>query len=433
MQTEAVPSTKVQSPKSKVRSPKSEGLDSVRHLAPIIVPLLLDWFAKAARDLPWRRTLDPYAIWVSEIMLQQTQVKTVIPYWERWLRELPEVAALAAAPEQRLLKLWEGLGYYTRVRNLQKAAQHILRVHDGKFPPDWAAILELPGVGRYTAGAIASIAFNQPAPILDGNVIRVLTRLFAIAENPREQAVNAQLWQLATQLVEAAAPLPQPAALGSAMVFSGPCSALNQSLMELGATVCTPQNPQCLLCPVRSHCAARRTGLESQLPNLDRRVAVTGREFHTFVVEHAGKFLVAQRPAGVVNAGLWEFPNLEVVSSRRAPEASLAELLQLAGQCVPMGEIRHAITRYRITQHIFRIRLAAKPSVTQSPFQWHKLDVLHGLPFTSAHKRILARCSTLPPLPPPEAPAQHRGSSCSESPPGTRAGSRARRRPIRTE
>ena len=169
-----------------------------------LVEILLEWFAANTRDLPWRRTRDPYAVWVSEIMLQQTQVKTVIPYWERWMQALPTVAAAAQAPSDQIHKLWEGLGYYTRVRNLQKAAQVIVTQHGGRFPEDYEAVLELPGIGRYTAGAICSIAFNQPAPILDGNVIRVLTRVFGIAENPKEKATNARLWELAAALVSQA-------------------------------------------------------------------------------------------------------------------------------------------------------------------------------------------------------------------------------------
>ena len=153
-----------------------------------LVPLLLTWFSANARDLPWRRTRDPYAIWVSEIMLQQTQVKTVMPYWERWMRELPTIQAAASASPDKIHKLWEGLGYYTRVRNLQKAARQIVEEHDGKFPDNFNDVLALPGIGRYTAGAICSIAFNQPKPILDGNVIRVLTRAFGIGENPKEKA-----------------------------------------------------------------------------------------------------------------------------------------------------------------------------------------------------------------------------------------------------
>src|SRR6185295_12399866 len=167
-----------------------------------LVPRLLAWYRQNARELPWRRTLDPYAIWISEIMLQQTQVKTVIPFWERWMRELPGVRALAEAKPDTVLKLWEGLGYYTRARNLQKAAQQIVAGRHGRFPERFDDILALPGVGRYTAGAIASIAFNQPRPILDGNVIRVLTRLFGIGDDPREKRANQRLWRLAEALIE---------------------------------------------------------------------------------------------------------------------------------------------------------------------------------------------------------------------------------------
>lgn len=170
-----------------------------------LVLSLLAWFAENARPLPWRATSDPYAVWVSEIMLQQTQVKTVVPYWERWMRALPDIRALARAKPERLHKLWEGLGYYTRVRNMHQAAQLILERHSGKFPTLFEDILELPGIGRYTAGAISSIAFHQPRPILDGNVIRVLTRLFGIAGDPRERSTNATLWRLSEELVHRAA------------------------------------------------------------------------------------------------------------------------------------------------------------------------------------------------------------------------------------
>ena len=169
-----------------------------------LAPALLTWFAANARDLPWRRTRDPYAIWISEIMLQQTQVKTVIPYWKRWMRELPTIRSAAKASPAKLHKLWEGLGYYTRVRNLQKAARQIIEKHDDKFPANFDDVLALPGIGRYTAGAICSIAFNQPAPILNGNVIRVLTRIFGIATDPREKKTNAKLWRLAERLVSCA-------------------------------------------------------------------------------------------------------------------------------------------------------------------------------------------------------------------------------------
>src|SRR5258707_4277485 len=223
-----------------------------------LVPLLLDWFSANARDLPWRKTRDPYAIWVSEIMLQQTQVKTVMPYWNRWMQELPTIQSVANASSEKIHKLWEGLGYYTRARNLQKAAQQIVtqqtsrrrrgnesqtknqletpHVVSYKFPEKFGDILALPGIGRYTAGAICSIAFNQPTPILDGNVIRVLTRVFGIAENPKEKKTNAWLWQLAEQLVcrakatkKAKEKTTSPASHPSRDTDS--CSHLNQSLM----------------------------------------------------------------------------------------------------------------------------------------------------------------------------------------------------------
>src|SRR6266496_4578583 len=235
-----------------------------------LVSVLLDWFTRHARELPWRRTLDPYAIWVSEIMLQQTQVKTVVPYWTRWMSELPTVKALAAAGPDRVLKLWEGLGYYTRARNLQKAAQRIVEFHRGKFPENFDDILALPGVGRYTAGAIASIAFHQPRPILDGNVMRVLTRIFGIAADPREKKTNAQLWQITEELVHYASHVAH---------HEFPCSRLNQSLMELGALICTPRSPRCERCPVNRLCVARHRGWQEKLPKIGRRETRTARRF----------------------------------------------------------------------------------------------------------------------------------------------------------
>jgi A/G-specific adenine glycosylase len=377
------------------------------------VSLLLSWFAKNARDLPWRRTRDPYAIWVSEIMLQQTQVKTVVPYWERWMRELPTIAALAQASPEKIHKLWEGLGYYTRVRNLQKAAQQIVanRRRRGdeslikseppyvgcyEFPDNFEGVLALPGIGRYTAGAICSIAFNQPTPILDGNVIRVLTRVFGIAENPREKNTNAHLWTLAEELVSHATCHTQHAT---------PCSHLNQSLMELGALICTPRDPKCLLCPIAKHCFAFRNNRVGDFPNLDKRPAATARRFAAFVVENRGKFLVRQRPAGVVNAHLWEFPNLELNGAPLNPSAAARELFGFVPKDIKsLCTIKHSITRYRITVEAFRIgtpsTLKAGQSCRSAPTSrharpardesvWLSLSELHKLSFPSAHKKIL--------------------------------------------
>ncbi len=352
-----------------------------------IASRLLRWFKKNARDLPWRRTRDPYAIWVSEIMLQQTQVKTVIPYWERWMRELPTATALAAAPEQRALKLWEGLGYYTRARNLQKAARFVVEKFGGEFPHDFDDVLSLPGVGRYTAGAICSIAFNQPAPILDGNVIRVLTRLFAIRENPREKRVNEQLWSLAAQFVEAASRIPNSKFRIANSPSAGNCSALNQSLMELGATICTPRSPKCGECPLGEDCAAHAKGIAEQLPNLGARIKPTTRRFAALVATRGGRVLVHQRPDGTVNARLWEFPNIELANGDTVTAAFFSERFALrTSHFAPLCTVRHSITRYRITVEAFRAE--ARSTRPADGCEWVALSKLEHLPFTSAHAKI---------------------------------------------
>jgi A/G-specific adenine glycosylase len=348
-----------------------------------LVAALLEWFAENARDLPWRRTCDPYAIWVSEIMLQQTQVKTVLPYWERWMRELPTLQALARTRSEKLHKLWEGLGYYTRVRNLRKAARVILREHDGRFPEEFEAVRALPGIGRYTAGAICSIAFNQPVAVLDGNVIRVLTRVFGITDNPRERRANARLWRLAGQLVthasrDASRPVPEPA----------PCSRLNQALMELGALICVPRNPRCHACPAAASCTARRRGQADRLPNLGRSPAAISRRFAAFVVESRGRYLVRRRPAGVVNAQLWEFPNVELNGVRvRLRIAARHAVGFVPRELTPMITIKHSITRYRITLQTWQAKPG--PGAARTSGRWLPLTRLRRLPFAAAHRRIL--------------------------------------------
>ncbi len=442
-----------------------------------LVPKLLTWFAAHARDLPWRRTRDPYAIWVSEIMLQQTQVKTVIPYWERWMRELPTIQSLANAKPEKIHKLWEGLGYYTRVRNLQKAAQQIvaeqsvgrsrgdesltrqkvsgfpsplrkgrgikgegqnvtpdIRLDDGmhratthpltpalspsdgeresrgtahvvtsQFPAQFDAILALPGIGRYTAGAIASIAFNQPAPILDGNVIRVLTRLHGIAEDPHEMKTNVRLWQLAEELVACAherwgerprEPLGEGIKSKITIKIKNPlpCSALNQSLMELGALICTPRSPNCPACPVAKHCVALRANRVEELPRPKQRAAVTARRFFVFLIERAGKFLVQQRTDGVVNAHLWEFPNIEALA-----KDSVAAMAEKHFDAKPdaierLCVVKHSITRYRMTTEAYRVTLGGTSYTRpKSAGVWRTLAQLHKLPFTSAHRQIATK------------------------------------------
>ena len=381
--------------REKVQSSKSKAQDRKRAEAPArLVPLLLDWFATNARDLPWRRTLDPYAVWVSEIMLQQTQVKTVIPYFERWMRELPNAGALANASSEKIHKLWEGLGYYTRVRNMQRAAHVVVAKHDGQFPTNFEDVIALPGIGRYTAGAICSIAFNQPTPILDGNVIRVLARVFAIRENAKEKATNARLWQLAGELVQAAAlSSPRDSSFVIRHSPSGPCSALNQSLMELGALVCTPRQPKCETCPLARLCGARREGLVERLPNLGVRAAATARRFAACIIERNGKFLVRQRPAGVVNGHLWEFPNVETspsASQAATRQAIEAELHQPLASWTSFTTVKHTITRYRITLEVFR-GTENEHSPLPGGGEWCNAAKLRQLPFTSAHRKVLEK------------------------------------------
>jgi A/G-specific adenine glycosylase len=373
----------------------------MHHAPRTLVAPLLKWFSANARTLPWRGTLDPYAVWVSEIMLQQTQVKTVIPYYERWMRELPDVHALAKAPSEKIHKLWEGLGYYTRVRNMQKAAQAVVEKHGGIFPHNFDGVLALPGIGRYTAGAICSIAFNQPAPVLDGNVIRVLTRIFGIRENAREKETNARLWKLAEALVQAAErgsgqPCPQfltedTPTPDMAVRCSGACSALNQSLMELGALVCTPRQPRCEECPWAKRCVARRETITEQLPNLGARVPSTARRFVACVLEHDGALLVRQRPGGVVNAHLWEFPNVEVALDAPAEAIQQALAAELGSPLVtltPLTTVKHSITRFRITLEAFRAEFSGTP-LKRSAGTWVKNGAVNRLPFTSAQRKVL--------------------------------------------
>ena len=394
---------------------------------------MINWFSTNHRDLPWRRTRDPYAIWVSEIMLQQTQVKTVIPYWERWLRELPTVEAVAKASPDKIHKLWEGLGYYTRARNLQKAAKQIVAQQNAnstsrgrrgneaqtknkpgtphvvsyRFPDHFNDVLALPGIGRYTAGAICSIAFNQPTPILDGNVIRVLARIFGIAENPKEKETNARLWKLAEKLVvhaktqrrkrKAQNNLADLASLRE----ENSCSFLNQSLMELGALICTPRNPQCVVCPVKKLCVAFRESRVENLPNLGKRPAATTRRFAAFVVKQNGRFLVRQRPAGVINAHLWEFPNIEMLNGGISPKSAAKDALGITPSDIrPLRTIKHSITRYRITLDAFRVNLKMTRKIRLSEIGvWKTPAQLQQLAFTAAHGKILKSTSHHGPVP----------------------------------
>jgi A/G-specific adenine glycosylase len=298
---------------------------------------LLRWFRAEQRDLPWRRDPDPYAVWVSEIMLQQTQVATVIPYFELWMARFPTVRALAAAREEEVLHAWQGLGYYSRARNLLRGARIVVEKHEGRVPDRLEDLLALPGVGLYTAGAIASIAYNRPAPIVDGNVIRVVSRLFALRGNPLRSPLKRQLWELA-----------------EALIPEGQARDFNPALMELGATVCSPHNPRCAHCPLSEACEANRLGMQEELPNTAPRPKVTPVHMVAGVVWRGGRVLLAQRRNDESRwAGMWQFPNVEVRQGETPAEAVRRAVSEAVGIDVAPSwratVVRHAVTRFRMT------------------------------------------------------------------------------------
>jgi len=319
---------------------------------------LLAWFARHKRDLPWRRTRDPYAIWLSETMLQQTRVETVIPYYERFLARFPTVLALADAPPDDVTRLWSGLGYYSRARNLHAAAREIVRGHGGELPRDASALRELPGVGRYTAGAVASIAFDRPAPIVDGNVARVLARLLDLRDDVRSPPVQRRLWDEAAALAQG----PKP-------------GDLNQALMELGALVCTPRAPKCLLCPLREMCRGLAAGDPEALPLKKKARAPRAIEGAAAIVTRARSLLAVRRPPHGLLGGLWDLPGGDLAPrepAQAALERALRERLGLAlAGIVKLGEVQHLFTHRTLRLHVFRAE--AKPGrVARSHYDAHR-------------------------------------------------------------
>lgn len=345
---------------------------------------LLAWIAVSRRDLPWRRRRDPYAVWISEIMLQQTQVATVIPYFERWLARFPDVQALAAAPLEDVLKTWEGLGYYARARNLHRAAQIIIAQHDGQVPAARAALLALPGIGRYTAGAILSLAFGQAEPVLDGNVRRVLCRLYDIAEDAGAPTTLRRLWSLATELVAAAPP--------------GQAGDLNEALMELGALTCTPGVPNCPACPLADLCLARGHGTQAARPVKAPRPATPHYDVVAAVIrDPAGRYLVVQRPAHGLLGGLWGFPGGKVAEDEPLPAALVRAVAEQTGvevqPAAPLRPIKHAYTHFRITLHPFRTAFIggeARP-LHCADVRWLAADELMAYAFPVTDRKIIAQ------------------------------------------
>lgn len=260
------------------------------------------WHTHHGRDLPWRNCRDPYKVWISEIMLQQTTVAAVKPYFERFLKRFPSVPALASAKEEDVLHLWQGLGYYSRARNLRKAAQAII-ANDGDFPDSVEELLSLPGIGRYTAGAIVSFAFDRPAPILEANTLRLYCRLLGFRDDPRSTSGQQTLWSFAENLVPTKSP-----------------GEFNQALMDLGATVCTPTDPRCDDCPVASCCRALAERATAEIPAPKRRPEITETHEAYVAIESAGRYLIYRRPEGQRWAGMWDFPRFELPTTRTSGE-----------------------------------------------------------------------------------------------------------------
>jgi A/G-specific adenine glycosylase len=339
---------------------------------------LLDWYHANRRDLPWRRTRDPYAIWISESMLQQTRVETVIPYYERFLERFPDVRALATAELDDVLGLWAGLGYYSRARNLHRAARVVFEEHGGELPDEPEALRRLPGVGRYTAGAVASIAFDRPEPVVDGNVARVLARLHGIEEDVGSPRVVRRLWEQAAALA------------------AGPESgSLNQALMELGATLCTPRAPRCHACPVARRCTARREGSESRLPIKSPRSARRPVQAVAGWIVRRGRALAVRRPAAGRMGGMWELPGGEFEPGEDPSTAMRRTLRERIGLSVaaaePLGVVEHAFTHLQLRLHVFRCD-APRGRVRLDGFDAHRWlppEAVADLPHGAATRKAL--------------------------------------------
>ena len=299
---------------------------------------LLRWYRQHRRELPWRKTRDPYRILVSEIMLQQTQVQTVIPYYHRWLKTFPTFRALARAPLNKVLKRWEGLGYYSRARNLHALSTIVANRYGGRLPSTFDDLKALPGIGRYTAGAVLSIAFQKPSPLVDGNVARVFSRFFGIRQDIALPKTQARLWHLAGDLV----PRNNP-------------GDYNQALMELGATICSPRSPDCPRCPLKSGCRALRLKLQEELPVKKKKERTPHFHIGAGVIWHRGKILISQRPLKGLLGGLWEFPGGKQEQGESLRETVRREIHEELGIQIAVGrklaEVNHAYSHFKITLH----------------------------------------------------------------------------------
>ena len=337
---------------------------------------LLAWYGQSGRDLPWRNTRDPYRIWLSEVMLQQTTVAAVIDYYQRFLKQLPTVELLAAAPLEDVIDLWAGLGYYSRARNLHAAAKMVVEQFKGFFPEDVDALQQLPGVGRSTAGAISALAFDRQAPILDGNVRRVLCRLFALQEPPRSAAAEKQLWRWSEQVT--------------------PVENIHdytQAIMDLGAIVCVPRKPLCDECPLAELCQAFKLGLEQQLPLKQTTKPIPTRHEVALLIDHCGRYLVRRRMAEGFLGGMWEFPTVSLLEGED-PGQKLRLLFSdfgLKGAAEPIGTIQHVYSHFCLKSAIYCKKIEVISHVAEGENMWFSLEELKNIALHGAHKKVLVK------------------------------------------
>lgn len=336
---------------------------------------LLNWYRQNARDLPWRRTRDPYKIWISEVMLQQTTVNAVIPYYRRWVRELPTLHSAAEAPLLKILKLWQGLGYYQRAKNIHKAAKIICAQYEGKIPPDPNALKNLPGFGPYTTGAVASIAFDIPHPIIDANIRRVMMRILA-REGFAETAQDSAIWTFLSKIMP-----------------TQKAGDFNQALMELGALLCRPRTPVCLLCPIKGDCRAYQKGIQEIIPQPKKRLT---QELNAAVgvLKKDGRYFIQKRPSQGLLADLWEFPGGKIEVGETPVKALKREFKEELGIDIhsvkPLMYVRHSYTQFRVRLHVFLCQCRAAPR-EDATHKWVRLSNLAQYPMPSGSAKIVER------------------------------------------
>lgn len=365
-------------------------------MSDLISKRLLRWYAQHARVLPWRGSKEPYAVWVSEIMLQQTRVETVVPYYDRWMARFPSLQSLASADQQEVLALWEGLGYYSRARNLHRAAQIIQEKLSGVFPSDQAGLEKLPGVGRYTAAAIASIAFGADSPALDGNIRRVYSRCFNVTEPARSPEGERLLWKLAQQQLP-----------------TGQAGDFNQALMDLGALVCLPRSPQCPSCPLADLCQARALGVQAERPVTSAKPVAPHYQVAAAIILQNGppargngstmEVLLARRPQQGLLGGLWEYPGGKQQEGEDLPACLQREIIEELGVSVRVGAeygvYRHAYTHFKVTLHAFVCEIVsgeAQP-IQPSELRWTPLQELGSFPMGKIDRLISQQLAGAPP------------------------------------